>query len=79
MKTLILILLPFFAISQDTLPAIVKLEKGNHVKRVAGKVILTKDCEVLGYLRINTWRRKEQLRKFKGRYKAVDHRLFPGN
>jgi hypothetical protein len=83
MKTLLLILLPLFAASQplvspyqsslDTLPAILKIQQGNYTKYVKGRVVL-KDCKVVEYLRVNTWRRKEQYRKFKTR--PVDHRLI---
>ena len=77
MKTLLLILLPFFAASQDTLPAILKVQQGNYTKYVKGYVVL-KDCKAVEFLRVNTWRRKEQLKSFK-RQQVVDYRLFPGN
>lgn len=75
MKTLLL--LPFFAMSQekDTLPAILKVQQGkNFHKYVEGKVVLTKDCKVVEYLGANTWKRKERLYTFKG--KVVDYRLI---
>jgi hypothetical protein len=73
MKTLLLLLLPLFAASQDTLPAILKVQQGNWHKYVEGKVVLTKDCKVIEYLQVNTWKRKERLTPFKG--KVVDYRL----
>ena len=75
MKTLLLILLPLFSFAQkDTLPAILKVKEGkNFHKYVKGKVVLTKDCKVVEYLRVNTWKRKEQLFPFKG--EVVDYRL----
>lgn len=75
MKTIILfLLLPFFCASQDTLPAILRLQQGNYNTYVKGKVVLTKDCKVVEYLRVNTWKRKERFRKFKK--KVVDYRLI---
>jgi hypothetical protein len=72
MKTLLLLLIPFFGQSQDTLPAILKVQQGNYTKYVKGKVVL-KDCKVVEYLRVNTWRRKEKLFPMKG---VVDYRLL---
>lgn len=75
MKTLILLLLPLFTHSQDTFPAILKVQEGNNFyKYVKGYVVLTKDCNVVEYLGVNTWKRKERLYPFKG--KVVDYRLI---
>lgn len=78
MKTLLLILLPFFAISQekDTLKAVLKIQQGNYTKYVKGYVVLTKDCKVVEYLRVNTWRNKEQLKSFRKKHKVVDYWLI---
>lgn len=89
MKTLLLLLLPFFVQSQDTaiyvppveyekvdtLPAILKVQEGrSFTKHVKGYVVLTKDCKTVEFLRINSWRKKERLLPFKG--KVVDWRLI---
>lgn len=74
LKTLILLLLPLFSFSQDTLPAILKVKERNFHKYVKGYVVLTKDCNAVEFLRVNTWRRKERLLPFKG--KVVDWRLI---
>lgn len=74
MKTRLLLLLPFFAHSQDTLPAIIKLQQGNIHKYVKGYVVLDKDCKALEFIRVNTWRKKEKLLKFKET--VVDWRLI---
>lgn len=75
MKTLILLLLPLFTYSQDTLPAILKVQEGkSYHKYVKGYVVLTKDCNVVEYLGVNSWKRKERLYLFKG--KVVDYRLI---
>ncbi len=77
MKTLLLILLPFFAISQDTLKAELKIKQGNWIKPpVIGYVVLTKDCKVVKYLRVNTWRKKERLKSFRKKHKVVDYWLL---
>lgn len=78
MKTLLLFLfLPFFARSQDTLPAILKVQQGNWTKPpVKGYVVLTKDCKVVEYLRVNTWRRKEKILPFPKKFKVVDYFLI---
>lgn len=80
MKTLILfLLLPLFGMSQekqDTLPAILKIKQGNYSKYVKGKVVLTKDCKVVEYLRVNTWKKKEELLPFPDKYTVVDYRLI---
>jgi hypothetical protein len=76
MKTLILLLLPFFGFAQqDTLKAVLKIQQGNYTKYVAGYVVLTKDCKVVEYLRINSWKRNEQL--FPMKENVVDYRLMP--
>lgn len=73
MNTLLAIL---FSLQQyDTLPAILKVQEGkNFHKYVKGYVVLTKDCQVVEYLGVNTWKRKERLYPFKG--KVVDYRLI---
>lgn len=72
MNTLLAIL---FSLQQyDTLPAILKVQEGKHFyKYVSGYVVLTKDCQVVEFLQVNTWRRKERLKTFEG--KVVDYRL----
>jgi hypothetical protein len=73
---ILLILLPFFAISQDTLKAELKIKQGNWIKPpVIGYVVL-KDCVVIEYLRVNTWRKKEKLLHFKRKHKVVDYWLL---
>lgn len=73
MNTLIAIL---FSLQQyDTLPAILKVQESKHFyKYVKGKVVLTKDCKVIEFLQVNTWKRKERLSTFNG--KVVDYRLI---
>ena len=73
MNTIIAIL---FSLQQyDTLPAILKVREGKSFhKYVMGKVVLTKDCKVIEYLQVNTWKRKERLFPFKGN--VVDYRLI---
>lgn len=77
MKILLLLLLPFFARSQDTLPAILKVQQGNYNKYVKGKVVLDKDCKALEFIRVNTWRKKEKLLPFSKKVKIVDYRIAP--
>ena len=68
-------MLPVFGLAQtDTLPAVIEFKQGFYTKRVVGYVVLTRDCEVVEYLRVNTWKRKEQLKKF--RQKGTGHVLI---
>lgn len=69
------ILAIIFSLQQyDTLPAILKVQEGkNFHKYVYGYVVLTKDCKVIEYLQVNTWKRKERLKTFEGN--VVDYRL----
>lgn len=77
MKTLIIALLfPVLGTAQDTLPAILKIKQGNLHKYVKGCVVLTKDCKVVEYLRMNTWQKEVRLMPFPQKYKVVDYRLF---
>lgn len=83
MKTftlILIVLLPLFGSSQaiDTFPARLTLQQGKRFEKpVMGYVVLTKDCKVVEYLRVNTWRRKERLLQFPKKYTVVGFTAFP--
>lgn len=87
MKTLILLLLPLFALSQktdvklDTLKAVIKLKQGiNFTKNVMGYVVVQRDscsCKPVEYLRIKQelFGNKYELLPFPAKFTVVDYRL----